>query len=268
MSEVPAPDGAQRPSHGAQPRHAGPRHDAQPRRDALGRAVPGDVARRTWWRVVDYLYAGWYQVRGVVRPGDPDRYLAPPDPVAPAVVLVPGVMEPWPFLQPLARRLFDGGHAVHVVPALGYHVQDLAEARRIVAELLVERDLHDVVVVAHSKGGLVGKLLLSDPAVTDRVCGLVAVATPFAGSRLARLLPLRSIRIFRPDNPDIVGLARVVDVDERIVSVFSRWDPHVPEGSVLAGAQNVEVETPGHFRVLADPHLPDVVLDAVRRLAR
>lgn len=237
-------------------------------RDAVGRAVPGDVARRTWWRVADYAYAGWYQVLGVLRPGEPDRYLQPARPTTPEVVLVPGVMEPWPFLQPLARRLFEAGHPVHVVPGLGYHVQDLAEAARVVAELILDRDLRDVVVVAHSKGGLVGKRLLSEPAVAERVCGVVAVATPFAGSRLARLLPLRSIRIFRPDHPDIVGLARVVDVDERIVSVFSRWDPHVPEGSMLAGAHNVELATPGHFRVLADPHLPDAVVDAVRRLAR
>lgn len=235
---------------------------------ATGRRAPGGAVRQTWWRLADYLYAGWYQVRGVARPGDPDRYLHPANPVPPDVVLVPGVMEPWPFLQPLAARLFEGGHAVHVVPGLGYHVQDLAEAVRIVAELLVERDLRDVVVVAHSKGGLVGKRLLSDPETADRVCGLVAVATPFAGSRMARLLPLRSIRIFRPDHPDIVGLARVVDVDDRIVSVFSRWDPHVPEGSVLAGARNVELDTLGHFRVLADPRLPDAVLDAVRGLAR
>jgi len=247
---------------------------AQPQDDAgpAGRAVPargpapGTTARRTWWRVADYVFAGWHQVRGVVAPGDPDRYRDPPVPRAPDVVLVPGVMEPWPFLQPLADHLFVAGHAVHVVPGLGYHVQDLPEAVRVVAELLAERDLRDVVVVAHSKGGLVGKLLLSHPDAGPRVRGVVAVATPFAGSRLARLLPLRSLRIFRPDHPDIVGLGRVVDVDDRIVSVFSRWDPHVPEGSVLAGAGNVELDTPGHFRVLADPRLPDVVLDAVRRL--
>ncbi|AEE46714.1 esterase/lipase family protein [Cellulomonas fimi] len=228
------------------------------------RSRPGTAVHRTWWRVADYAYAGWYQVRGVLAPGDPDRYAEPTARRAPDVVLVPGVMEPWPFLQPLAARLFAAGHAVHVVPGLGYHVQDLAEAVRTVAELLADRDLTDVVVVAHSKGGLVGKLLLADPGAGPRVRGLVAVATPFAGSRLARFLPLRSIRIFRPDHPDIVGLARVADVDRRIVSVFSRWDPHVPEGSVLAGARNVELETPGHFRVLADPRLPEVVLDAAR----
>lgn len=228
--------------------------------------VPGTPLRRLAWRAADYAYAGWWQLRGLAH-GHPDRYTRPPGRRSPDVLLVPGVVEPWGFLAPLAARLYRAGHAVHVVPRLGYHVQDLPDAARVVAEALVERDLRDVVLVAHSKGGLVGKLLLSDPEVGDRVRGVVAVATPFAGSRLARLLPLRAIRVFRPDAPDIVALARAVAVDARIVSVFGAWDPHVPEGSVLAGARNVQLRTPGHFRVLADPRLPDVVLDAVRSLA-
>jgi hypothetical protein len=35
---------------------------------------------------------------------------------------------------------------------------------------------------------------------------------------------------------------------------------------MLAGAQNVELDTPGHFRILTDPRLPGVVLDALARL--
>lgn len=237
--------------------------DGQP---VPGAPLPGTPLRRLWWRVADYLYAGWWQLHAL-RPGNPDRYTQPRSPRAPAVVFVPGVVEPWGFLSPLAGRLFDAGHPVHVVPRLGYHVQSLSDAVSLVADVLEERDLSDVVLVAHSKGGLVGKLLLSDPRAASRVRGVVAIASPFAGSRLARLLPLRSIRVFRPDGPDIVTLARTVDVHPRIVSVFGSWDPHVPEGSVLAGARNVQLATPGHFRVLADPRLPEVVLDAVRALA-
>lgn len=228
-------------------------------------ALPGTPVRRLGWRLADYLYAGWWQLRSL-RPGHPDRYARPPRPRPPDVVVVPGVVEPWGFLGPLAGCLYRAGHPVHVIPRLGYHVQSLSDAVTLVADVIVERDLRDVALVAHSKGGLVGKLLLSDARVEDRVCGVVAIATPFAGSHLARLLPLRSIRVFRPDGPDIVALARAVRVDARIVSVFGSWDPHVSEGSVLTGARNVQLSTPGHFRILADPRLPQVVLDAVRAL--
>ncbi|WP_425953422.1 esterase/lipase family protein [Xylanimonas sp. McL0601] len=231
-------------------------------------AGPGTPLRRLWWRAADYAYGVSRQLRSVIAAGDPDRFAHPPSRRAPDVLILPGVLEPWPFLSPVAERLHRAGHAVYVVPGLGFHVQDLPEAVDVVAEVLAERDLRDVVLLAHSKGGLVGKLLMSDPRVGDRVRGLVAIASPFAGSRLARLLPMRAVRVFRPDGPDIVALRRVVDVDARIVSVFGAWDPIIPEGSVLAGARNVQLSTPGHFRVLADPRLPEVVLDAIDDLAK
>ncbi|ACZ30788.1 putative lipase transmembrane protein [Xylanimonas cellulosilytica DSM 15894] len=224
--------------------------------------------RRLGWLAGDYAFAAWCQARGAVGPRDPSRYAGPPGRRCPDVVLVPGVLEPWAFLAPLAERLHRAGHAVHVVPGLGYHRQDLPEAARVVADVLVERDLRDVVLVGHSKGGLVGKLLLCDPDVGARVRGVVAIAAPFAGARRARLVPLHTIQVFRPDDPGIVALARADDADARIVSVFGSWDPHIPEGSALAGARNVRLATPGHFRVLADPRLPHVVLDAVAALAR
>ena len=52
------------------------------------------------------------------------------------------------------------------------------------------------------------------------------------------------------------------------MSVFGPFDPHIPGGSHLPGAAaNVELATPGHFRVLADPALPWTVRDAVARLS-
>ncbi|MDO8384687.1 MAG: universal stress protein, partial [Microbacterium sp.] len=45
--------------------------------------------------------------------------------------------------------------------------------------------------------------------------------------------------------------------DARIVSVYGRFDPHIPGGSALPGARNVVLDTMGHFRVLADPRILD-----------
>ena len=93
---------------------------------------------------------------------------------------------------------------------------------------------------------------------------MVAINTPFAGSVYARWIPLASVRAFRPDDATLLELAAERDVNARITSVYSRWDPHIPGGSVLAGAANVELATPGHFRALADPRLEQVLLAAVR----
>lgn len=183
------------------------------------------------------------------------------------VVLLPGIYETWPVMGALARRLHDAGHPVHTVPALGRNGRPLDASARLVVDRLRELDLHEVVLVAHSKGGLIGKLVLADPDAAPRVAGLVAVGAPFSGSAYARWFPARAVRALSPADPHVLALARDVATHGRIWSVATRFDPHVPGGSRLPGAVNVEVPVDGHFRSLADPRVHAAVLDAVTALA-
>jgi hypothetical protein len=68
-------------------------------------------------------------------------------------------------------------------------------------------------------------------------------------------MPGRTLRAFSPDDPSILSLAELRDVNARIVSIYASFDPHIPEGSELIGAKNVRLETGGHFRVLAHPRV-------------
>src|SRR5690606_7116650 len=96
-----------------------------------------------------------------------------------------------------------------------------------------------------------------------RIDRLVAIATPFGGSRMAHLTLLPSLRLFSPRHPVIAGLAAEREVNARITSIFPSFDPHIPEGSALDGATNVECEVVGHFRVLEDPAALDAAVAAV-----
>lgn len=157
-------------------------------------------------------------------------------------------------MQPLITALHARGHPVHVVDALRRNRRPVAEMAERVTEFLEVHDLTDVILVAHSKGGLAGKLVMTGRAA-GRVRSMLAVATPFGGSRYARMIPVRTLRAFSPEDPSIVSLARQLDVNERIVSIYASFDPHIPEGSELAGAKNVRLETGGHFRILAHPRV-------------
>ena len=57
-------------------------------------------------------------------------------------------------------------------------------------------------------------------------------------------------------------------MNDRIVSIFGEFDPHIPEGSALPGATNITLPTGGHFRILSDPATLKFVLEAVSRPAR
>ena len=204
-----------------------------------------------WW-ARDYAYALVWQARAFVSRTDPHDFLSGDR--SPIVVL-PGVYETWRFLEPLIRRLHDDGHPVHVIDPLGRNDRSVPVAARLVADYLEANGLGDVVLLAHSKGGLVGKYVMSLGGGGARISGMLAVAAPFAGSRYARLMLLPSLRIFTPDDPTILALSREATVNPRIVSVYGRFDPHIPGGSRLDGAKNVELDTGGHFRILAHPRV-------------
>ena len=218
--------------------------------ESLGERTIGVLRKAGWW-IADYLYAAFWQVRAVVDRTDPAVFASGD---APHIVVLPGVYETWKFLQPLVERMHARGHPIHIVDTLRRNERPVVDIAGAVAEFLERHGLTDVILVAHSKGGLAGKLVMTGPA-GERVRSMLAIATPFGGSRYARLMLGRTLRAFSPDDPSIKDIARQLTVNERIVSIYAAFDPHIPEGSELAGAKNVRLETGGHFRILAHPRV-------------
>ena len=209
-------------------------------------------ARELRWWVLDYAYALHWQVRAIFSRIRPGTFLGGD---GTPVVFVPGVYETWRFLQPLIERVNRSGHPVHVLDFAKWNSGPVIRTAEDVIVYLESHDLRNVTIVAHSKGGLVGKYVMAAAAGRDRVSGMLAVASPFSGSRYARYLVLPGLRMFSPRDQTILALARQDDVNARIVSMYGCFDPHIPGGSELPGAKNIELDAGGHFRVLAHPRV-------------
>lgn len=221
----------------------------------------GILARHLPDLVRDYAYALRHQVPWLP---DPPLEGAAADATGTTIVVLPGIWEPTYYLRPLTAHLRHAGHDVRVLTSLQENLREPSQAATRVARLLGAEDLHDVVLVAHSKGGLVAKTLLLDPSTGTRVAGAVCVCTPFSGSQWGPLfLPGLGIRNLAPRGRVVTALATQTAVNARITSVYPTADPHVPEGSFLAGATNVEIDAFGHNQVLSDPRFVDAVLRAV-----
>jgi pimeloyl-ACP methyl ester carboxylesterase len=181
------------------------------------------------------------------------------------VVLIPGVYETWHFLHTVGTALNERGHPVHVIRSLGYNLLPIPASAALVARELAQRDLTDVALVTHSRGGLIGKQLMMTDDPDRRVVRLVAVAAPFAGSGMARLTVLPTLRIFLPTDEVIRDLVASDEHNARLTSIYPRFDPNIPEGSRVEGAVNVEIPVVGHFRILDAPQTIAAVIDAVER---
>ncbi|MFP7761762.1 esterase/lipase family protein [Marisediminicola sp. LYQ85] len=224
------------------------------------RNLPRDLR---WW-IADYIYAGWWQVRGALG-RSAESYLE--GSLRPIIVL-PGIYESWYFMRPTIDRLHDAGHPVHVVSELSRNRRPVDAAADLVAAFIAERNLRDVVIVAHSKGGLIGKYVMAKLDPDSRIPHMVAISTPFSGSIYAQWMLLPSLRSFSPKNALTLALSKELTVNERITSVFGLFDPHIPRGSELTGADNRVVETGGHFRILDDERVIDIVTAIAARPGR
>jgi triacylglycerol lipase len=213
-------------------------------------------------RAVDYAWA--YRVRALsMRRHDPAGLRSG---TQRPILLLPGVYETWYFLEAVGDHLHALGHPVHVVPEFGRNLRPISEMAELAREYLTVADLRDVAIVAHSKGGLIGKSMMLSDARGSRIASMVAINTPFGGSDYAHLVPIRTLREFVPTHETIVTLASNAAVNRHITSIYSSWDPIIPNGSVLDGATNLELPVTGHFRILDRPDLLTAVERAVSTL--
>ena len=168
------------------------------------------------------------------------------------LILVPGTHSTWPFLKPIADKLSLLGHPVYILPRLGYNTSKIAASAKIVRDLIMEKGLKNVIIIAHSKGGLIGKKVLISHNRDKRVKKLIAIATPFGGSEAVRYLPLKTLEELHPKNKTLLNLQKHPEINSGIVSIYGLWDNHVwpTESCRLSGAKNIKVRVMGHHKIL------------------
>ncbi|MDO8560772.1 MAG: alpha/beta hydrolase [bacterium] len=187
-----------------------------------------------------------------------------------SLIILPGILNKWAFMKQLADTLSREGHPVYIIPQLKNNVFDIPSSAKKVRELIDLENIKDAIIVAHSKGGLIGKYLLAFNNADNRVKGMVAIATPFSGSILAKLIPHKAFRELVPGSKVVEELKLNGEVNKKIISVMPVYDNHVwaEEGSRLDGAlDNVVLGVKGHHKIVFDKKVIDVIKGSIEKLA-
>lgn len=220
---------------------------------------------------VDYAYALRGAVASLVHREPPGHYLGHIVAGMTPVILVQGVSLKWGFMKDLGDRISLLGHPVYIVPELGNNMHDIPSSAAMLRSLIEKENLSGVIIVAHSKGGLIGKYVLVHHNTDNRVLGIVAIATPFSGSALAKLVPRDSYKELRTDSELIKDLGKHSTINRRIISIIPEYDNHVwaAQGSYLEGAaENLEVPVRGHHKVLFSEVVAQAVFRSIAKIAR
>lgn len=222
------------------------------------------LIKNLYYWVADYLYVAWHQIASIVTNKDPSQYQRAG---AKSVLIVPGVYENWRFMKPIATMLYTKGFDVHVIDTLRFNSGIVESMAELIAAYIHENNVQQAIIIAHSKGGLIGKYLMSLDSVGNQIRGMIAINTPFTGSKYARILPIKGLRIFIPNSKILTNLASLTGFNTQIYSLYSTFDPHIPGGSKLEGAHNIQIKSAnGHFSVLNNPDMHAAILESIAKL--
>jgi triacylglycerol lipase len=218
-----------------------------------------------YYLVLGWLYAAYYEFSSIGHSSCPEDYTNPQS-KKPPIVLIPGVYEHWRFMRPLLGCLQDAGYHVHVITSLGFNSGEIPAMAQLVAEYIMQHKLQNIVIVAHSKGGLIGKCVLAHNNMQSRVHGMVSINSLYSGSIYAYLAPVKAVRMFSTRSLIISQLEANKIVKQSVYSLYSRYDPNIPCGSKLTGATNISIDSVGHFRLLSTKQLQTTLLQSVNIL--
>lgn len=183
------------------------------------------------------------------------------------VILIPGISNRWGFLKNLGDKISYSGHPLYVVNGLGLNRLDISYSAKIVKELIEKMHLNKAVIVAHSKGGLIGKYYLTHENKDKKIKGLIAIAAPFSGSKIARHLAKKYSKELSPQSETIQSLNQHAEVNSRIISIMPEFDNHVwhEKGSYLEGAINIKTKTKGHHKIVFDKGVQDKITKLIEK---
>jgi triacylglycerol esterase/lipase EstA (alpha/beta hydrolase family) len=159
-----------------------------------------------------------------------------------------------PLRHYLATRAIGPTYALSYGPPLASIEAFAAQTAACIDAILAATGARQVVIVAHSMGGLVARAYLRQQGGA-KVRRLITIGTPHHGSVLAYILPGISLSQLRPGNPWLQELgAAPAPARPPIVSLWSWHDTMVaPQtSSVLEGAENVALAGIGHNALLGD----------------
>jgi pimeloyl-ACP methyl ester carboxylesterase len=211
-----------------------------------------------WDWCVDYLHLVYLQIRSLFVAHIHKRL----DSSALTFVLIPGVYERWSALQFLGDGLEARGYQVLSLPELGYNRQPIPVLAQKVSGALAAHGLQRVIIVSHSKGGLVGQYILRHLNTTDVVKHVIGIATPWSGTMVGRLLRFKATAELLPTSEIIRSLAAPHETDSRITALYAEADNHIWDQPLHhPRAHNVVLPVRGHTYILFSKKLPGMIIE-------
>jgi hypothetical protein len=167
------------------------------------------------------------------------------------ILFLQGFNEKWTFASTIGNELNKNGYRIHVVKELGWNLKELNESASIVKAYIRKNHLKNFIVISHSKGGLLAKMMLDDEEIGPKVLKVIAIAPPFHGTilgyfhifHLDQLVPTSSlISLIMKEKKNYKKITVLHSIVDNLV---------IPNSSYkVDGIKTIQIDTVGHTEIL------------------
>lgn len=166
------------------------------------------------------------------------------------VLLLPGFLETWIFMEIIGNHLNKKGYRVHVVKELKRNTAPVEEQMKFVEKYVSQNKLKNLIIISHSKGGIIARYLLNSSPASESVTRIITIASPHQGTKFAKLKILNLTELI-PQSKLLKQLSKQ-NYLSKITNIYPSFDSTVipNENLILEGASNIKLKTAGHTKIL------------------
>ncbi|MFA6250519.1 MAG: hypothetical protein WC686_03395 [Candidatus Shapirobacteria bacterium] len=196
--------------------------------------------------VADYGLIAYYAVKSLPKKETPPEWRVGSKG---DVLLIPGLLENWVFMEKIGWDLNQKGFRVHTVRAIGFNAKPVDWAVEAIGEFIMSNNLHHLTVIGHSKGGVIGIKLINKAIIRARISKLITIACPFGGSFWGYFWPANFELSL--GSKLIKGLANGIRKNE-IYNFYPEIDQQIipNNGLILKNGNNQQIQVIGHCQIL------------------
>ncbi len=221
-----------------------------------------------YW-LIDYFYYLRGRLEAPIYVNPPSNYIKQVSQRSVNIILIQGIHARWVYLKKIGDALSEAGYSVYTVSELGKNMDKISLNAKRVEKFIKVNKLNNVIIVAHSKGGLIAKHILVDVGLEDRIVKVITIGTPFHGTLISKDIPNSAYREFATGSDTIRYLDSNSEVNHKIISILPEWDNLVQpvESIKLEGAQNITLPIKGHHKIMYSVRLIDLVKKTVEDIS-
>jgi len=182
------------------------------------------------------------------------------------IILIPGYGCTYDYLMPLGNFLKEKGYKIHTPEGIAPNFHKISDCIKIIKEYIEKNNLSNVILIGHSKGGIIARYLLNEKELKNTIKKAITISSPHKGSLLAiysrfnahEMIPWsKTTRNINKQKDNLDKVLNIYGIHDRIVIPSSNL--HLP------GAKNIKTNIKGHSKTVASPEVWQIILKEISK---